>query len=77
MLFFFRFSLFIFISQGVLGWRENERGKKMGEENGVGEVFSLAWIGRKWERKEKGRGKVGGPHVPFSCQVFPPKMGGL
>ena len=64
-------------TKGVLGWRENGRGKKMGEENGVGGVFSLAWMGRKWERKEKGRGKVGGPHAPFSSQVFPPKMGGL
>ena len=54
--------------------RENGRGKKMGEENGVGEVFSLAWIERKWERKEKGRGKVGGPHAPFSSRIFPPKM---
>ena len=58
-------------------------GGKMGEERkwerkmGLGEVFSLAWMGRKWERKEKGRGKVGGSHAPFSSQVFPPKMGGL
>ena len=61
--------------KGVLGWRENGRGKKMGEENGVEEVFSLAWMGRKWERKEKGRGKVVG-HMPhFPPKFFLPKWG--
>ena len=58
----------------MLGWRENERGKKMREENGVrGSIFPCLneeKIGE--ERKE--RGKVGGPHAPFYFQVFSPKM---
>ena len=63
--------------KGVLGWRENGRGKKMGEENGVrGSIFPCL-DGEKMGEERKGERKSWWATCPIFLPKFSSQNGGI
>ena len=64
-------------TKGVLGWRENGRGKKMGEENGVrGSIFPCL-DEEKMGEERKGERKSGWATCPIFLPSFSSQNEGI